>query len=391
MICALPCAAEPFSTLPSQDNIPWKFETKGRVVALSDTHGDLEAMLAVLLERRLIDETGKWIGGDSHLVVNGDLIAGGKYSRFLLDFLMALEPQAKAAGGNLHVTLGNMELLAMQKKKNPLSSDEIKQFKGAPTVKGHPRNALRHDSDYARWLREKSLIIQINDRFYVHGGWHPEWFENNKVQDINFTARAWIRYFQGGPVEPPLETKWVVDEAADGPAWTRAFKPRRRYGRYVDERNDGAPKYRQVLEGLATFGAAQAVLGHLPSRWDTIITDHPYYGKSVALIDVGLRRSGKRPGSLEIVQGEAKPFYAAKDPRSWTLLSRLVDPSSVAPVEPAEPISPVSPVSPVIEIHEPVASSRSPTGWDFLGVCSKIAELCECAFGGLGGPGPGKP
>lgn len=386
LICALPCAAEPFATLPSQDTVRWKFETTGRVVALSDIHGDFEAMLAILMERGLIDDRGKWIGGESHLVVNGDLIAGEKYSRFLLDFLMTLERQAKAAGGNLHVVLGNKEILAVQKDKNPLSSDELRHFKGAPSVNGSPRNALRHDSEYARWLSEKNLIIQINDRFFVHGGWNPKWFKKNKIEDINYTARAWIRFFQGGPVEPPKQTKWVVDERKEGPAWTRVFKPRREFGRYVDKKPRGAPKYRDVKESLAEHGAVQAVFGHLPSPWGKLMLDHPYYGKSVALIDGGVSRSGERPGSLEVAGGKAKAHYAKKDSRSWSLLSRLIDPTPVSADAEVEPAAPVPPVSEVFNTHQ--NPSRNPyLAWDFFTMCAKIADACKCALGSLGGPG----
>src|SRR5262245_20826845 len=70
-----------------------------RVVAIGDLHGDVRAFGAIARECRLLDERGNWCGGDTHLVLMGDLV-GGPRSRLLLRAVMRLEREARRAGGH---------------------------------------------------------------------------------------------------------------------------------------------------------------------------------------------------------------------------------------------------------------------------------------------------
>jgi len=85
----------PLATLASE----WSFDDAERVVALSDIHGAYDAMVRTLQQTAVIDESGDWIGGGTHVVIVGDLLDRGPDSRSAMDHLMRLEPQAEAAGG----------------------------------------------------------------------------------------------------------------------------------------------------------------------------------------------------------------------------------------------------------------------------------------------------
>jgi hypothetical protein len=85
----------PFPTVAS-DGIPWDVQpAPPRVVAVGDVHGDLESLANILLERAVIDVEGRWIAGNAHLVLLGDLVGGNKYSRLLLNFVMRLEKRSR--------------------------------------------------------------------------------------------------------------------------------------------------------------------------------------------------------------------------------------------------------------------------------------------------------
>src|SRR5260221_10641775 len=78
---------------------------------LGDPHGDPDATFHVLAAAGLITTTTPlaWQGGTKILVVTGDVIDKGSSALPIIDLLIALEPEARAAGGRVVVTLGNHE------------------------------------------------------------------------------------------------------------------------------------------------------------------------------------------------------------------------------------------------------------------------------------------
>jgi hypothetical protein len=82
-----------------------------RIVAVGDIHGDFDAFVGILKHAGIIDTSGRWSGGTATLVQTGDYTDRGPKVREAMDFLMGLEPQAKAAGGRVAVLLGNHEVM----------------------------------------------------------------------------------------------------------------------------------------------------------------------------------------------------------------------------------------------------------------------------------------
>ena len=82
-----------------------------RTVAVGDVHGDFEQFVMVLESAGLLDGEGNWVGGRTHLVQTGDVLDRGPDSRKVMDLLMKLEKQAEAAGGRVHVLIGNHEAM----------------------------------------------------------------------------------------------------------------------------------------------------------------------------------------------------------------------------------------------------------------------------------------
>jgi hypothetical protein len=80
----------------------WRFGEVDRIVAISDVHGAYPAMVRTLEAAGILDESLAWAGGESRLVVTGDLLDRGPASRQAMDLLMRLETEA-AAGAQLQV------------------------------------------------------------------------------------------------------------------------------------------------------------------------------------------------------------------------------------------------------------------------------------------------
>ena len=85
-----------------------------RVVAVGDIHGAGDAFVAILQAAGLIGADRKWSGGTATFVQTGDYLDRGGAARQVLDLLMDLEAQAKAAGGRAEVLLGNHVVMNMQ-------------------------------------------------------------------------------------------------------------------------------------------------------------------------------------------------------------------------------------------------------------------------------------
>jgi hypothetical protein len=186
----------------------WQFDDVERVVAVSDIHGAYDSMVATLHNAGVIDAEGNWSGGVAHLVIVGDILDRGADSRPAMDLLMALEAQAEAAGGRVHVLIGNHEAMnlvgdlryvakgefaafaeeesgddrlrwlehyAKHKSDSGEISDALRsEFdeRFPPGFFGH-RRGFASDGKYGRWLLDKPVVVVINRTAFVHGGLSP--------------------------------------------------------------------------------------------------------------------------------------------------------------------------------------------------------------------------
>ena len=98
-------------TLLCVPTLPLTAQTSPRVVAIGDIHGSIDGFSRILKTAGLTDLNGRWAGGTAHLIQTGDYMDRGTGTRAVLDLLMALEPQAKRAGGRALALLGNHEVM----------------------------------------------------------------------------------------------------------------------------------------------------------------------------------------------------------------------------------------------------------------------------------------
>jgi hypothetical protein len=164
-------------------------------------------MLRTLQSAGVIDEQLEWAAGDTHLVIVGDMLDRGADSRKVMDMVMALEQQAPARGGTVHVLLGNHEVMnlvgdlryvahgeyaafaddedANERRRwfehfraaNPEVTDDAAlqaafDRQAPPGFFAH-RRAFRPDGYYGKWLLEKPLLLVIDGTAFVHGGLSP--------------------------------------------------------------------------------------------------------------------------------------------------------------------------------------------------------------------------
>ncbi len=221
---ALLCASEP----------PVTAQGSARVVAIGDIHGSIDGITRILKAAGLTGADGKWTGGRTQLIQTGDYMDRGEGTRAVLDLLMALEPQAKDAGGRALALLGNHEVMNLigdtrdvtpeifatfaDARSEARRQDAWKQYealaaartpKGAPVppvyaqtrqawLTTHPpgyveyREALAPRGKYGAWLRAKPMVTQHAGSIFMHAGFAPATAPAT-LEEVNDRVRDEIR------------------------------------------------------------------------------------------------------------------------------------------------------------------------------------------------------
>jgi hypothetical protein len=145
-----------------------RFGPVDSLFVVGDVHGEFDTLTAVLRNAGLIDRKGNWRGGRRHLVLLGDLFDRGDDVTRTLWFLYGLERQAEAAGGNVHVVLGNHEIMVLVNDLRYTSEKELSIGESY----GIPYAGLFdiRRSVLGRWLASKPGLIRIGRVLLAHGG-----------------------------------------------------------------------------------------------------------------------------------------------------------------------------------------------------------------------------
>ncbi len=156
---------------------------------LGDVHGEFDTLTAVLKNAGLIDSDARWSGGRSHLVFLGDLFDRGSDVTRTLWFIYGLERQAEAAGGRVHVVLGNHEIMVLTNDLRYVSEKEqlIAELHGTP----YGRLFDIRSSVLGTWLATKPGLIRIGDVLLAHGGVGRD-FATYSLQAFDDTLAAFM-------------------------------------------------------------------------------------------------------------------------------------------------------------------------------------------------------
>jgi predicted phosphodiesterase len=263
----------------------------GRLIALGDVHGDLDAMRAALRAARVLDAQDKWIGGDATVVQTGDLLDRGDDEQEIVDLLERLRGEARAAGGALVVLNGNHEVMNVQGDLRYVTPGGFLDFEDAPGVDpasapaGVPAGARARvaafipGGPYARILAQHDVIALVGRAVFVHGGVLPE-HTTYGIAKLNRETSSWMKG------ESKLPMALIGDQS---PIWTRV------YGGEVS-----AADCDRLKAALAALDADLLVVGHTPQpQGPTQACD----GK-VWRVDVGMARHyGGTPAAIEIGAG----------------------------------------------------------------------------------------
>ncbi len=128
-------AAAPADASQAERIAIWEWEDVPRVVAVGDLHGGYDKLVQLLKGSNLVDDSLAWTGGEVHLVAAGDLIDRGARERELMDLLRRLQAESEAAGGRVHVLLGNHESMALTRDLRHVHPDAYRSYLAEETQK----------------------------------------------------------------------------------------------------------------------------------------------------------------------------------------------------------------------------------------------------------------
>ncbi len=210
---------------------PENIERKRDVFAISDIHGDPDALHRSLLEMGLIDSEWNWIGGDSAVVFCGDYIGRGWRGLEVLARLNQLKPNVLRAGGIFKMLIGNHENTLLNfltygtykyhERREPTEEEaafgRTTSWKECDTLEdytdpeeGRDGYALMQEfgklvyrevswdetasfilSGYRDLLLGMDIMCKIDDTLFVHAGIAPEWARMISMYGVEHVNDVW--------------------------------------------------------------------------------------------------------------------------------------------------------------------------------------------------------
>jgi hypothetical protein len=342
--------------VPARSASPYRFEGVDRVVVFGDVHGAYTELQSVLRETGIVDEALHWRAGNTHLVSLGDLIDRGPGSREVLDLLMRLEQEAQAAGGAVHVVLGNHEVMNLVGDLRYVPAAEFAAFAGTDDNRlrdeawqrllAQQPDAVRAEFDaafpvgyfgrrvafsaqgtYGRWLLAKPVLAVVNDTAFVHGGL-PEMVAGLGLDATNQTLHAQLdEYLRTWPaIETELHLNRPVgfSELPQALAAAGALESSKTLATMQEEElfsQKGPTWFRgQALcypytevdnleRALAKLGVKRVVEGHTPTSNGRV---RSRFDGRVILLDTGMLRSEYKgnPAAYVFEKGQWSVVYA---------------------------------------------------------------------------------
>lgn len=174
VLCAVSETGDEFS-IPLRKNHqvgPVQYAAASKIVAISDIEGNFKGLTNLMEKAGVINSKLEWTFGTGHFVLIGDVFDRGTRVTECLWLLYKLEAEAEAAGGRVHMLLGNHEHLCLTGDYRYV---ENKYFSSVSTLGvSEYKDLFDRDTELGRWLRTKNTIVKIGNYVFNHAGVSPD-------------------------------------------------------------------------------------------------------------------------------------------------------------------------------------------------------------------------
>jgi len=197
----------------------------GRIVAIGDVHGDIEAARKALTAAGVIDAQYHWSGGHTVVVQVGDQLDRGDDEREILDWFEVLADEAHTAGGAFYALIGNHEQMNAQLDFRYVTDGGWTDFADIMAAPGDPLlqdlapnelgrgAAFRPGGPYATLLAGHNVVMVVDTTLFVHGGILPHHVTYG-LDELNLEHQRWL--LDAGD----LSAIWGGE---DSPLWDRSY------------------------------------------------------------------------------------------------------------------------------------------------------------------------
>jgi hypothetical protein len=220
-----------------------------RLLIASDFEGQFGAFTALMQGNGVIDADLHWRFGNGHLVLVGDMADRGDNVLPLLWLIYRMEGEAQAAGGGVHLVLGNHDQMLLIGR----TSYYHPKYFGTLRLSGESPQALWDErSELGRWLRSKPILLKVGNYLFVHGGVSPAVLVRApSLADVDRHASAVLTQAPDSIAE---EAARDIVWGRDGLLWYRGLAMAL----------DGAPRSdaKHVARVLEHFGVRHIAIGH---------------------------------------------------------------------------------------------------------------------------------
>lgn len=249
-------AGRPFKPDPAECPAPPK------ILAVSDIHGNLDGLIALLQAHGVVDRKLRWAYGLGHLVIAGDVMDRGIQVTQAFWFIRGLEAPARRAGGGVHLLLGNHELMVAAGDLRYTQPVYVHPPDGMPGL----AERLGPDGELGRWLWAKPALLKLGPFLFLHGGLSPAFVDRRfTLAKANGLLRAHI-----GDRSPEGDAAFLL--GPEGPLWFRGLA------------EEGGIEGAAVDRMLKAFRVKAVVVGHT-----TLPEVTAFHGGRVYVIDAGLK------------------------------------------------------------------------------------------------------
>lgn len=255
-----------------------------KIFVVGDIHGEFDRAYGLLKNNKIIDDKGNWNWGKGHLVFVGDIFDRGSKVTETLWWIFSLEKQAEKSGGKVHLLLGNHEPMIFKKDYRYVTDEyySLCENLGLDYSELFNKNTV-----LGYWLRQKPVMIKINQFTFIHAGISPELLEMQLITD-SINKFVW-QYLNDVENEKNIKTRQYL-LGNEGVLWYR--------GLIQDSTRKGVISHFTLNRLLAFYNSRAFIVGH--TEVDSISA---FFDKRVVDVNIPKRKKDIREQGL-LIKGD---------------------------------------------------------------------------------------
>jgi hypothetical protein len=214
------------------------------MVVIGDVHGQFDKLVAILQKANLIDKERNWSAGEETLWFLGDYFDRGPDGVGVIELVMDLQKQARAAGGRVGALIGNHDVLilaAFRFGEMPSGGPGGTFLSSWQLNGGNPTDLERLEKRHLDWLESLPAMVRVGNRLFAHADATFYQVYGRSVPAVNQSFRTVLKGRNA--------KEW--DILLDYFSQRRAFQ-------------DGEMGQARVARFLGVYGGRQFVHGHTP-------------------------------------------------------------------------------------------------------------------------------